>query len=363
MGNTEVEGVSFYEIAAAQPDRPAFLGGDAPATYGALHAQVNRLSHAFGDLGIGPGGTVATVVGNRAEFLTVMLAALQSGLYLVPVSRHLTAPEISYILSDSGARAVVTEGTFASTVAGAAAEAGIPPTGRVTIDAPADDGFTGLTELMEGRPEEPPATRKMGSVMLYTSGTTGKPKGVQRPLLDYPPELPMTVLRQTLVKHLELEPGDEVHLAVGPLYHSAPCIHALLALSLGHAVVVSERFDPEGTLDLIQRYGVTNSFMVPTMFHRMLGLPAEVRERYDVSSLRQVYHSAAPIPVDTKRRMLDWWGPSCTSTTAPPRAAPWSSPAPRNGSTTPAPSAVPSRASRSRSSTSPARNCRPASPA
>jgi long-chain acyl-CoA synthetase len=145
--------------------------------------------------------------------------------------------------------------------------------------------------------------------MLYTSGTTGRPKGVRRPLLEFPPELMMSVLRQTLAQHLELEPGDEVHLAVGPLYHSAPCVHALLALNLGHAVVVSEHFEPEDALGLIQRYGVTNAFMVPTMFHRMLNLPAEVRDRYDVSSLRQVYHSAAPVPVDTKRRMLEWWGP------------------------------------------------------
>ncbi|MFD0854272.1 AMP-binding protein, partial [Actinomadura adrarensis] len=118
-----------------------------------------------------------------------------------------------------------------------------------------------------------------------------------------------TLLRETLAKHLELEAGDQVHLVAGPLYHSAPCVHGLLSLQLGHAVVVSEKFDPEGTLELIQRYKVTNSFMVPTHFHRMLNLPAEVRDRYDVSSLRQVYHSAAPIPVDTKKRMLDWWGP------------------------------------------------------
>jgi long-chain acyl-CoA synthetase len=307
MGRTAVEGVSFYEIATADPGRPACLGTGEPVTYGELHAEVNRLSHAFGDLGLGFGDAVATVLSNRPEFLSIMLAALQSGLYLIPVSRHLTAPEISYVLSDSGARVVITEREFASTVSGAADEAGIPASGRITVDGPG--GFTSLTDLLAGRSAEPPADRKMGSVMLYTSGTTGRPKGVERPVLDFPPELAMTVLRQTLIKHLELEAGDEVHLNVGPLYHSAPCIHALLALNLGHAVVVNDRFDPEGTLELIQRHGVTNSFMVPTMFHRMLGLPADVRERYDLSSLRQVYHSAAPIPVDTKQRMLDWWGP------------------------------------------------------
>ena len=314
-----IEGVSFYEIAAAYPDRPAFKGTPAGTiSYGELHAEVNRLSHGLRRLGLGKGDAVATVLSNRPEFLTVLLAAMQSGLYIVPVSRHLTAPEIGYILSDSGARVVFTEPAFTATVSdaaatpasdgGAQAAAGIT---LVTLAPPSEapDGFTALEELTRGEPAEPPEDRVMGSVMLYTSGTTGRPKGVRRPILDFPPELPAEMLRQTVARHLELEPGDEVHLAVGPLYHSAPCVHALLALILGHAVVVADHFDPEGTLELIQRHRVTNSFMVPTMFHRMLNLPAEVRDRYDVSSLRQVYHSAAPIPVDTKRRMLEWWGP------------------------------------------------------
>ncbi|MEW2353981.1 AMP-binding protein [Spirillospora sp. NPDC029432] len=302
-----VQGVSFYEIAAAQPDRPAFLSDAGTVTYGELHADVNRISHALRALGLEPGDAMATVLGNRAEFLTVLLAAMQSGVYLVPVSRHLTAPEIGYILADSGSKAVVTEAAFADAVTAAADEAAVKPEGRVSIDPAA--GFERLDAVLEGRPGDPPDERKMGSVMLYTSGTTGRPKGVRRPLLDFPPELAMAVLRETLAKHLEIEPGDEVHLAVGPLYHSAPCVHALLSLNLGHAVVVCDHFEPAATLELIERYGVTNSFMVPTMFHRMLALPDEVRGRHDLSSLRQVYHSAAPIPVETKRRMLDWWGP------------------------------------------------------
>ncbi|MFI0348860.1 AMP-binding protein [Actinomadura sp. 9N407] len=303
-----IEGVSFYEIATAHPERPAFLDtGSGTVSYGDLHADVNRISHALRALGLEPGDTVATVLGNRPEFLTLLLAAMQSGLYFIPVSRHLTAPEIGYILSDSGAKVVITESAFAAAVTAAAGEAAIKPEGRLSVDAA--EGFGDLAALLEGRSAEPPADRKMGSVMLYTSGTTGRPKGVRRPLLDFPPELTMTVLRQTLGKYLELEPGDEVHLAIGPLYHSAPCVHALMSLNLGHAVVVSDHFEPERTLEIIQRHGVTNSFMVPTMFHRMLTLPEDVRERYDLSSLRQVYHSAAPIPVDTKRRMLDWWGP------------------------------------------------------
>ncbi|MFG2013431.1 AMP-binding protein [Actinomadura geliboluensis] len=303
-----VEGVGFYQIAQNDPDRPAVLAPGGPVTYGELHAEVNRLSHALASIGLSPGDALATVLGNRREFLTVMLAAMQSGLYLVPVSRHLTAPEIGYILGDSGAKAVITEGEFAAAVSGAADEAGVPAEGRVSADPAA--GYRAMAELCAAHSADPPAKRQMGSVMLYTSGTTGRPKGVRRPLMDIPPEVLFEVMKQTLMRHLSLEPGDdEVHLAIGPLYHSAPCVHALMSLSLGHAVVISARFGPEETLDLIQRYRVTNSLMVPTMFHRMLGLPEDVRARYDVSSLRQVFHTAAPIPKETKQRMMDWWGP------------------------------------------------------
>ncbi|MEV0665739.1 AMP-binding protein [Actinomadura luteofluorescens] len=302
-----VEGVGFYEIARNDPDRPAVLAPGVPMSYGELHAEANRLSNALAGFGLGPGDTLATVLGNRPEFLTVLLAALQSGLYLVPVSRHLTAPEIGYILGDSGAKAVITESALAEAVAGAAGEAGVPAEGRVSVDI--GDGYRSMAALCATGSAEPPARRRMGSVMLYTSGTTGRPKGVRRPLLDIEPEVLMDIMRRTLARHLGLEPGDEVHLAVGPLYHSAPCVHAMMALNLGHAVVVAPRFHPEHALELIQRHGVTNTFMVPTMFHRMLALPDGVRARYDLSTLRQVYHSAAPVPVETKQKMMEWWGP------------------------------------------------------
>lgn len=302
-----VEGAGFYEIAQRHPDRPAVLAPGVPMTYGGLHAEVNRLSNALGALGMRPGDALAAVLGNRPEFLIVLLAAMQSGLYIVPVSRHLTAPEIGYVLADSGAKTVITESAFAAVVTDAADEAGIPAGGRVSVD-PAE-GYRGMGGLCAAGSAVPPAKRVIGSVMLYTSGTTGRPKGVRRPLLGMSPEVVLDVMRQTLSRHLRLGPGDDVHLVVGPLYHAAPCVHALMALNLGHAVVVAPRFRPEHTLELIQRHGVTNAFMVPTMFHRLLALPDDVRARYDLSSLRQVYHSAAPVPVETKQRMMDWWGP------------------------------------------------------
>ncbi|WP_067462318.1 AMP-binding protein [Actinomadura macra] len=302
-----VEGVGFYEIARNSPDRPAILAPGVPLTYGELHGEVNRLSNALGSLGLRLGDVLATVLGNRPEFLTVLMAAMQSGLYIVPVSRHLTAPEIGHVLGDCGARAVVTESAFASAVAAAADDVRIPAAGRVSADSA--EGYRSMAALCATGSAAPPDKRRMGSVMPYTSGTTGWPKGVRRPLLDIPPEMLIDTMRRTLVRHLGLVAGDEVHLAVAPLYHFPPCMHALLALSLGHAVVIAPRFEPEPTLELIQRHRVSNTYMVPMMFHRLLALPEDVRDRYDLTSLRQVFHSAAPVPAETKQKMMGWWGP------------------------------------------------------
>ncbi|MCP2339507.1 AMP-binding protein [Actinomadura rupiterrae] len=295
-----VDGVSFYEIADRDPDRPAVLGPGGPLSYGQLHGRVNRCSAVLRRLGLRPGDTVATVLGNRPEFLVALFAAMQNGLYFVPVSRHLTKPEIAYILTDSGAGAVITEDALAGTVQVAAGEAGVAPSALLSVDAP---------EWLGDASETPPDERRMGSIMFYTSGTTGRPKGVQRPLLDLPPEPVFDLLRQTVGRDLDFTPGDGVHLVLGPLYHSAPCAHAMVALIFGHAVVVPPRFEPESALRLVQDYRVTNTFMVPTMFHRLLGLPEDVRNRYDTSSLQQVFHSAAPVAVHTKQAMMDWLGP------------------------------------------------------
>ncbi|RFS81255.1 acyl-CoA synthetase [Actinomadura spongiicola] len=303
----DVEGVGFYEIAQKDPDRPAVLAPGVPVSYGELHAEVNRLSNAFDPLGLQPGDVLAAVLGNRLEFLTVLLAAMQSGLYLVPVSGDLAAPEIGHVLSDSGARAVVTESAYAGVVTEAADEAGVPAEGRVSA-GPAT-GFRSLAGLCVSGGAEPPGKRRTGSIMPYTSGTAGRPRGVRRPLLDVPPEAMIDLWRRSPARALDLVPGDDVHLAVAPLSDYAACVHTMLALHLGHAVVIASRFRPEHTLELIQRHGVTCAFMDPAMLHRMLALPDDVRARYDVSSLRQVFHAAPLLPVDAKRRMIDWWGP------------------------------------------------------
>ncbi|GAA3131496.1 hypothetical protein GCM10020001_062120 [Nonomuraea salmonea] len=219
---------------------------------------------------------MVTVLKNGLDALTMMLATYQIGVYLVPVNWHFTTEEIDYIVADCQAKAVISP-----------------------------DALT-VPELIEGRPATPPPLRKAGSMMLYTSGTTGRPKGVRRRLLDLTPEELYPILMRKSWRHFDL-PMDGVHLVCSQLYHSAPYGQAMMALQFGHAIVAPERFEAAATLELIERHRVTNAFMVPTMFHRMLDVPD--REKYDLSSLTHLYHGAAPCPPATKKAMIDWLGP------------------------------------------------------
>ncbi|MFI6477052.1 AMP-binding protein [Nonomuraea sp. NPDC050663] len=259
----------FYEIAAAEPERPALPEHE--LSYGALLSRVNRVSNGLLARGVGRGDTVVSVLPNGPEALTLMLATYQIGAYHVPVNWHYTADEIDYIVADCGAKVVIT--------------------------SPGD--------LPDG-PDGPPEERWAGSMMLYTSGTTGRPKGVRRRLLELPPEELHPILMRKSWRHFQL-PFGGVHLVCSQLYHSAPYGQAMMALHLGHAVVAPERFDPVTTLELVARHRVTNAFMVPTMFHRLLAVPD--REKYDLSSLTHLYHGAAPCPPAVKQAMIDWVGP------------------------------------------------------
>ncbi|MFG1703637.1 AMP-binding protein [Nonomuraea sp. M3C6] len=265
----------FYEIAADDPERPALLG-DEGTTYGELLARVNQASNGLTSRGAGPGGCVVTVLKNGLDALTMMLATYQIGAYLVPVNWHFTAEEIDYIVADCGAEVVISPAALT------------------------------VGELVSGQPSTAPAHRRAGSMMLYTSGTTGRPKGVRRRLLDLTPEKLYPILMRKSWRHFGLPLGG-VHLVCSQLYHSAPYGQAMMALQFGHSIVAPARFDPVDTLRLIERYRVTNAFMVPTMFHRLLGVPG--RESYDLSSLTHLYHGAAPCPPAVKQAMIDWVGP------------------------------------------------------
>ncbi len=298
----------FWEIAQAEPARPAVVDSDGNSTtYGELLASANRLAHGLTDLGLAMGDAVAVLLPNETAFLAVQLATAQLGLYLTPINWRLTAGEIAYILGNCDAQVLVTSPEFADAAGRAADEIGLPLERRLS-SAPCP-GFRPLGALMAGRPASAPAPRHTGQVMLYTSGTTGRPKGVRRPVLDEPPEVSLALALTLRAGMFDLRAGDGVHLVVAPLYHAAPNAFGVLALHLGQTLALMAKWTPEETLRLIAEHSVTTTHMVPTMFHRLLALPDAVRASARVSSLTNVLHAAAPCPIEVKRRMLEWWGP------------------------------------------------------
>jgi long-chain acyl-CoA synthetase len=294
-----------YALAAQQPGTCAIIGprGDR-VTFGELGQRVNRLANALAGLGLRPGDTVASVQRNGIPHFEVMLAGMQTGLFVVPVNTHLTPAEARYIISDSGAKAVIASHDLA-----AALEPVLDslPGHRFAVsgDVP---GWGGYAALRDSGSPEPPAERVAGSVMLYTSGTSGRPKGVRRNVPPVAPELVVNGMLPFLAR-FGFRPYAGVHLVCAPLYHSAPLIFSLSLLHMGHIIVVHERFDAAAVLAAIEEHRVTSSQMVPTHVHRLLGLPAEVKAARDTSSLEIVLVAGAPFPVHEKQEFLDWLGP------------------------------------------------------
>ncbi len=287
-------------LAVVDPDGTEHLAGD-------VLARANQLVHGLRALGLERGDTVAAVLPNGVHPFHVYLAALQAGFYYVPINYRLSAAEVAYILHDSEAKAFVGHERFADIVAPAADEAGIPSPARLAHGTIA--GFGSFAELVDGRPESLPDDRSTGAAMHYTSGTTGKPKGVKRALAEIDPDT-SAELFTFLLQLFGITPNDgNVHLSTSPNYHTAVTTFAGNSLHMKHTVVCMDKWDAEETLRLIERYRCSHTHMVPTQFIRMLQLPDEVRHKYDVSSMRWAIHAAAPCPVETKRRMLEWWGP------------------------------------------------------
>jgi long-chain acyl-CoA synthetase len=301
--------LGFWKAAQDDPSHLALVDPDGRTyTAGELLATANQLVHGLRHLGLKQGDVVAMVLPNSAALIELYLAIAQAGWYLVPINHHLTAEEIAYIVQDSEAKVLVGGERFASTCATAAEELHFP---KDTLFAVGQiPGFRPYAELKNGQPTTLPADRCAGQVMNYTSGTTGRPKGVRRPLQPFDPDIVFSMMGSYTLGLFGIQPHDNnVHLTGSPLYHTAVLVYTSGSLHIGHTVVLMDKWTPEGCLDAIQKYRVTTSHMVPTQFHRLLALPNEVKARYDVSSLRHMVHSAAPCPIDVKRRMLQWWGP------------------------------------------------------
>jgi long-chain acyl-CoA synthetase len=232
---------------------------------------------------------------------------MQAGWYLTPINHHLVGPEIAYIVDDCDASALVVDEHFAAEAASAAKEIRLDDERRFSVGAV--DGYRPFAELTAAQPADRPEERSAGAPMHYTSGTTGKPKGVRRKLSGADPDA-TSGAGAGFLGLFGIKPYDDnVHICGSPLYHTAVLVFASTSLHVGHPVVLMDRWTPQEMLRLIEEHRVTHSHMVPTQFHRLLALPQEVRDGADVSSLRTMIHAAAPCPSEIKRRMLEWWGP------------------------------------------------------
>ncbi|MFE7354627.1 acyl-CoA synthetase [Streptomyces sp. NPDC057543] len=295
----------FWAQAIADPHRRVLTAHDGESwTAGRLHAAANRLVHGLRAAGLRRGDAFAVVLPNGVEFFTAYLAATQAGFYLVPVNHHFVGPEIAWIVSDSGAKVLIAHERFAQAAAEAADEAQLPAGQRYAVGTV--DGFRPYTELLEGQPDTPPGDRTLGWVMNYTSGTTGRPRGIRRPLSG---KLPEESHLGGFLGIFGIKPFDDnVHLVCSPLYHTAVLQFAGASLHIGHPLVLMDKWTPEEMLRLIDTHRCTHTHMVPTQFHRLLALPDNVKRGYDVTAMRHAIHGAAPCPDHVKRAMIDWWG-------------------------------------------------------
>jgi long-chain acyl-CoA synthetase len=300
--------VGFWTRAQENPDWLAVVEPDGTEhKAGDLLGRVNQIVHALRARGLQAGDGIVALVPNGIAPQELSLAALQAGWYYTPLNWHFTAPEIAYIIADTGAKAFFLHERFAVTGVAAADEAGVPADARFSYGTV--PGFLPVSELRAGQPTTMPEDRTAGTAMHYTSGTTGRPKGVRRGLTGLDPDVSADLLTGLLQFFGITEGQPNVHLVTSPNYHTAVTIFGGSALQFGHTLVSLDSWDAERALQLVQQYQVTNTHMVPTQFKRMLTLPEPVRSQYDVSSMRWLIHAAAPCPVPIKASMLDWWGP------------------------------------------------------
>ncbi len=296
--------LGFWWIAEDHPDLPAIVSSpDGACSYAELAGRAHQLVHLLRARGVQPGDAVAALLPNGVGLVEWSLACSEAGWYFLPLNTLLTASEVATIVEHSGAQALVTHEQHAAQVStvdvGALAAA-------FAIGTVA--GCEPLADARAAHPTTPPADRTPGALFVYTSGTTGRPKGIRRPPPAGDPDAAANDAA-LFGRAFDFVPFGGPHLVSTAMYHGGSHAYYAGALNVGHGLVIMPRFDAAEALRLIEQHRVYSAYMVPTQFHRLLQLPEEVRARADVSSLHAVVHSAAPCPLEVKRRMLEWWGP------------------------------------------------------
>jgi long-chain acyl-CoA synthetase len=296
-------------MAGEEPERIVLVAPDGDEiAAGDLLADANRVANGLRALGLETGDTVACVIANSREMITLYLAAMQIGVYLTPINHHLVGPEIAYIVNDSEAKVLVGDARFSDELVKALTEIDVPDDNRFAVGD--IDGFRSWAELGDGQSSDAPENRVAGSPMHYTSGTTGKPKGVKRGIVEIDPDDFGELYAGFQSMFGVTADYPHVHITGSPLYHTAVLMWTANSLHMGHKIVLMDKWVPEEMLALIEQHQVSTSHMVPTQFNRLLALPDEVRAKYDVTSTRCMVHAAAPCPPEVKRRMIEWWGNS-----------------------------------------------------
>lgn len=293
--------------AETHPDKPAYVmaASGEVVTYRQLEERSNRIAQFFRAEGLKTGDHIAMMVENSPRFFEICWAAQRAGLYYTAMSTRLTVGEAAFIIADCGAKLVIGSAALAETAAALPAEA--PQVTKWFMVGGTIPGYRSLEEAALAMPASRIADEASGLDMLYSSGTTGRPKGIKNPLEPVPIETPNPFMMVVCGALSFTE--DLIYLSPAPLYHAAPLRFCMMVHRFGGTCVIMEEFDAEQFLALIPKHGVTHTQVVPTMFVRVLKLPEEVRKSYDMSSLKVAFHAAAPCPVPVKEKMIDWWGP------------------------------------------------------
>lgn len=294
--------------ARTHPDKIAYqmAGSGKAISYRELDELSNQGARLFRALGLKAGDHIAFLIENRLAFMETCWAAQRAGLYYTAISRYLTQDEIAYIVKDCGARLVITSPKCADQIKGLVTGAPGEPLFYM-LDEPLP-GFRSWDRELQAQPTTPIPDEVAGYDMLYSSGTTGRPKGIKRENEHKPIDAPNPFLKILCADMCGMS-SESIYLSPAPLYHAAPLRFNMMAITLGGTSIIMESFDAEEFLKIVEKHKITQSQLVPTMFLRMLKLPDEVRTRYDVSSLKGAIHAAAPCPVEVKAKMICWWGP------------------------------------------------------